>query len=84
MRVGKTGVERFMVAQHGIDQHERVFIGKAADEFRRQPDLLDRAAVAGDNGVKFHAELFPVRGKQPHILRHVLHDKAGEAARVRR
>ena len=72
-----------MVAQHWVDDHERVRIGKAADEFRCQPDLLDCAAVAGDNGVKFHAELFPVRGEQPHILRHILHDEAGKAARVR-
>ena len=84
MRVGKAGVERLMVAQNRVDKHERIRLCKTADELRCQFDLLDRAAVAGENGVKFHAELFPVRGKQPHILRHVLHDKAGKAARVRR
>ena len=84
MRVGKAGVERFVIAQHGVYDHKRVRIGKAADELRCQLDLLNCAAVAGDNGVKFHAELFPVRGEQPHIFRHVLHNEAGKATRVRR
>ena len=72
-----------MIAQHGVYDHKRVRIGKAADELRCQLDLLDCAAVAGDNGVKFDADFSPMRGEQPHIFCHVLHNEAGKATRVR-
>ena len=84
MRVGKAAIEPSVVAQHWVDHDERPPVCEAADELRREPDLLRRAAVAGGDAVKLHADLLPVRGKRAHGFGRVLHDVAGEAARVRR